>query len=249
MRNFLSAVVVLAILAGSSEYVRADDSQAKAIVDKAIQAAGGEEVLKKYAAVTSKMKGTVHAMGMDIEFTADVAAQGSNQQKVVLEFTIEGMKFTLTQVLNKDKGWTKLNEMVTDLDGDKLTEVRRAAHEQWLGTLLPLKSKDVQLTLIGDSKVEDKPAIGIKAVSKDRGDVTLYFDKDTHLLVRTEARVKDDMSGQEMNQETTYSGHATKGAKLPTKLAVKRDGKAFLEAEITEIKAEEKLDDSTFEKP
>lgn len=249
MRNLLSAVAVLAILAGSSEHVRADDSQAIAIVDKAIQAAGGAEVLKKYQAVTSKMKGTVHVMGMDIEFTADVAAQGSNQQKVILEFSIDGTKFALTQVLNKDKGWNKLNDMVTDLDGDKLAEVQRAAHEQWLGTLLPLQSKDLQLTLIGESKVEDKPAIGIKATSKVRGDVTMYFDKETHLLVKTEARVKDDMSGQEMNQETIYSGHAAKGAKLPTRLAVKRDGKAFLEAEISEIKAEEKLDESIFEKP
>ena len=53
-------------------------------------------------------------------------------------------------------------------------------------SVLPLKAKAFTLTPLEPIKVDDRPALGIKVTRKDYPEVTLYFDKETHLPVRVE---------------------------------------------------------------
>ena len=70
------------------------------------------------------------------------------------------------------------------------------------------------------------------------------------MLLKTEMRVKDEMSGQEVNQESYYSDYKeVNGLKEAMKFVIKKDGKPFLEAEVEEIRRQEKVDDSVFAKP
>lgn len=248
MRNYWYGLAACGVMMIAAQ-VRADDAAAKAVVDKAIQAAGGEAALKKLDAATFKMKGTVEAMGMTIEFSADIAAQSWDQQRTTMEFAIGDMKFTFVQVVNRDKGWIKINDMLMEMDADKLAEVKHLGYAQWLTSLLPLKSKELTLALVGDAKVGDDDTVAIKVSGKDRRDVTLYFDKKTHLLRKSETRVKDDATGEEVNQETLMSGYTDKGPKVALKMSVLREGKKFVEAELSDFRTEDKLDDSTFAKP
>ena len=103
--------------------------------------------------------------------------------------------------------------------------------------------------IFGPFQVEGRPAAGLRVSRKGNRDITLYFDQKTHLLVKTETRVKDEGSGQEVTEETVLSAHAEKGARQAMKLTTQRDGKPFLEAEVVEFKVEAKLDDSVFAKP
>ena len=92
--------------------------------------------------------------------------------------------------------------------------------------------------------------MGVKVSSKGHRDVDLYFDKETGLLVKTEGRVKDDMSGQEVTEESFHSEYKeVQGTKQAHKFVVKRNGKLFMEGEATGVELSEKLDASTFAKP
>jgi hypothetical protein len=249
MRMTMGAFLLLGLATGGP--ARADDqAECLKIVDKAIQATGGLEKLQKVKAATWKAKGKIYVMGLEIPFTGESAEQLPGQFKFAFEGEVMGQKFVFVEVINGDRGWVKMGDDVMEMDKDQLAEAREELHATWVGYLYPLKDKAFTLAPLGEVKVEDRPAVGIKASYKDRRDVNLYFDKETGLPVKVEHRVHDEMSGMEVNQETFLSDYQDfDGIKWAVKFVIKRDGKPFLEGEITEFKHAEKLDDGVFAKP
>jgi hypothetical protein len=222
----------------------------KALIDKAIQAAGGADKLEKYKAAVWKGRGKAYAMGLEIPYTGEWTEQFPNQFKFTIEGDVMGQKFTIGSVVNGDKGWLKVGDDTQEMDKDRLTEAREDLHANWVGRLVPLKDKAFTLAPLGEVKVEDKPALGVKVTYPNRRDVNLFFDKESGLLVKIEHRVKDEQSGMDMNQEVFMSDFKeVEGIKMSMKFVIKRDGKPFVDGEITEYKLEEKLDDSVFAKP
>jgi hypothetical protein len=250
MRRLLPlAVAALLCAAGAA---RADDqADARALIDKAIKAHGGGDNIEKIKAVTMTMKGKVYRDGNEIDYTGSVAAQRPDKQRVEVNFEIGNMKFTFLQVFNKDKGWIALNDTVNALDKDAVAEVLEGMHANELEALYPAPFKDVKLSTLGEVKVEGKPALGVRVETKGRRDVSLFFDKETHQLVKSERRAKDvQAGGDEFAEEKFYSDFKeVGGVKVPYKLTIKRDGKVYIEGEITEYKPVEKVDDSQFGKP
>lgn len=251
MRRIGILSFTICLVLGSASSVRADDqAELKALVDKAIKAAGGEEKLTKFKATTWKSKGTFHGMGVAIPYTSEWASQGATQFRALISSEIDGNKFTFAIVLNGDKGWRKLNDQAQEMDKDMLAEQKEERHADYLATLVPLKDKAITLGALGDSKINNRAAVGVKVSQKGFRDVLLFFDKENYRLLKSEYRVKDDMSGKEVNQEVTYSDYKeVDGIKYPTKFVIKRDNKPYVEDEITEYKPVEKLDDSVFAKP
>jgi len=82
-------------------------------------------------------------------------------------------------------------------------------------------------------------------------DINLYFDKESNLLLKMETRIKDPLrGGEEVAAETLYSDYRNvDGVMTAHKIAIKYDGKTYIESEVTEVKYAERLDDHVFEKP
>lgn len=252
MRNLTGLAAAMALLISSNSGRADDQADLQALVSKAIKAHGGEENLGKFKAITVKMKGTVNTNGMAIDFTADVSYQMPAQLKNATDVEVNGMKFTVVQVYNGDKGWVKVNDNVMEMEKDAVTEAREQLHAQWItSTLLPLKDKAYKLTSAGEMKIDGKEAVGLLASHKDYRDITLFFDKKTGLLLKGEWRAKDFQNGgQEYTAENFYSDYKDFGSvRRATKLKQKRDAKDFLEVEFTDYQGHEKLDDSVFAKP
>jgi hypothetical protein len=231
------------ILAPTSS--RADDKDdIKAIVEKAIKAAGGEDKLKEKS-VTMKIKGKFYGLGEEgVDYTLNMTNAPTKRR---MELEASGFKFT--QVFNGEKGWKKINDDVMDMDKDDIAEAKEQLYQEKVGSLVPLlKDKDLKLSTLGETKVNKKPAVGIKVSSKDHRDIDLFFDKDTGLLVKTEATVKD--MGNEYKHESIMSDYKDfDGHKVPTKILINRDGKKYVDGETVEFKQHDKLDDNLFGKP
>src|SRR5262245_57605941 len=102
MRKSGCAFLVCFLALNVTSRAQADDqAEARAIIDKAIQAAGGEAKLDKFRAHTWKEKGTYYGMGDGIPYTGSYAVQWPGQFRM----EIEGY---FTMVLNNDKGWMKM---------------------------------------------------------------------------------------------------------------------------------------------
>ena len=223
---------------------RADDAaDARAIVAKAIKAAGGEEKLAKFNAHTFKETGTYYGQGDGLPYMGNYAVQWPHQFKM----EILGV-FAI--VLNGDKGWMLMNGETRELTADELKEQQEEHHSRWITSLLPLKDKKFKLTTTGESKVADRSALGVRVSAENHRDVNLYFDKERNLLVKVEYRAISSEQGKEVNLEVLYSEYKEiEGAKMPTKILIKRDGEKFVEAEESDMVPVGKLDDSVFGKP
>src|SRR5437879_3677138 len=233
MRKTGSMLLMLYLCLGVPRPSRAEDS-AQAIIDKAIQAHGGLEKLTSLKAVQATAKGTMDVGGQDAPFTAETYAQFPNQFKTVIEITFQGMKITQVQRMNKDKIEITVNGKPQALNDKLREEMKEQVHAEYIASLTPLKDKGYTLTPLEESKVNDRPVVGIKVSSKGHKDVSLYFDKANGLLVKSVHLATDPMSGQEYTQETIHSDYKDfNGIKRPTKEVVHRDGKKMAEVELT----------------
>ncbi|MCS6865868.1 MAG: hypothetical protein RMJ56_02125 [Gemmataceae bacterium] len=250
MAHVRFASVAITVILAAAWPVSADDADAKAIIEKAIKAHGGLDNLAKFTGGSVTFKGTFYGMGEGLPMSGTVTVSGRDKQKVDLEIEVAGQKFAVVVVLAGNKGWTKFDKEVKDMDADEVAEAREQAYAAWVATLAPLSGKQFQFAKIGDVEINNRKAVGVKVSSKGHRDVDLYFDKETFLLVKIETIVKDDMSGKEVIEENFPSQYKdVQGTKQAVKFVVKRDGKLFLEGEASEIHLAEKIDDATFAKP
>jgi hypothetical protein len=244
-RVFGIAVVTLLAAAGAA---RADDaSSARKIIEQAVKAAGGEAKLAQFQAFTIAEKGTYFGMGDGVPFTATVSA---NLPKNQYRLDVTGF---LVMVMDGDKGWVSMNGNTQEMSKEQLEETREGLYSDHVVRLVPLlrHAKDFTLTPLDEIKVNGQPAVGVKVSHKGHRDIKLYFDKETHLVLRMDQTVKDaQQGGGEIKQETVYSDVKTiGGAKFPMKETVTRDGNKYIEGEFTEVKPVKSFKRDTFAKP
>jgi hypothetical protein len=228
------------------------------IVDKAIKANGGEEGLSNFKAEQWKTKGAMHMLGMKIPYTGDFYFQSPNLFRFDLIVEIGNQQMTITAGTDGKISWEKMNPqpgdgdkgMVRDMEKKKAGAFLHNLYTMSLSHLLPLKNKEVTLALADEIKIDDKPAVGVKVSNKGHADVTLWFDKATGLLVKSQTQIWDEFSDKEVSQEVFMIDYQKKdGRQLFNKLVIKRDGKTLMEEEMSDQKALEKHDPSLFAKP
>lgn len=236
---FLLCLVLL-----SQTCVADDQADARALVEKAIAAIGGEAKLAKFTAETWKSKGTYYGMGDGVPYTGNYSLHWPGKFRM----EIEGV-FVI--VLNNDKGWVKAGDMVTELNADQFKHQQEEHYGGWVASLLPLKEKEFKLSTTGESKIDNRDCLGVRVSREMHRDVNLYFDKQTGLLAKCEHNVNaPELGDKDVLQEVFYAGYQeADGVKVATKVTLKRDGKLFVEAENSDIKAHGTLDDSVFAKP
>jgi hypothetical protein len=244
----LGAVGLLSLLIP----VRADeDATLREVVTKAIKVHGGLDNLTKFKANVTKQKGKFHGPGGVLEFTSDTSIQLPDRLRTEVGFKVGDMQFTFLQVIAGNKGWMRLMDKTEEMNKDMLEEAKEQMNAANISHLACLNDKDYMLSSLGEVKVGDRPAIGIRVQRKGYRDVNLFFDKDKSLLLKMETRGKDIMQGgQEYTSTTLYDDYKkVDGMMIAHKATIERDGKPYVEGEITEVKLSEKLDDNRFEKP
>ncbi len=248
MRIIRWTMGIAGIVLALSTLLRADEAaNARAIVLKAIKAAGGEDVLKKYPALSMKGKGTLYIEGKTISFTSTEISQPPEKDRV----EIDAAGKQIVRVVNGNKGWQTEGDMAPqDLGENELAEIRDEMYVDYLAQLTPLLGDGYTLSTVPETKVNDKPAVGVRVAHKGYRGVVLYFDKDSGLLVRMEHRAKSARDHTEFTSETTLGDYRkVNGLQVPFKILSEHDGKPQVEMELQEVKPLEKVDEKLFEKP
>jgi hypothetical protein len=250
MKRSHGAMLLAAAVSLAGAPIRADESQVKQVLDKAIQALGGEEKLSKAHALNWKSKGKITIEGNENEISTEATVQGSDHFRSVFDGEFNGNKFQGVSVLNGDKGWRKFGGQILVMDPDALKNEKRTVYLMLIpSTIMPLKSKDFKVETAADETIKGKPAATLKVTGPDGKDFTLYFDKESGLPVRLVAKVAGWM-GEEYVQESTFSDYKDFGGfKKASKVSIKRDGEDFLRAEVTDFKVLDKVPAETFAEP
>jgi hypothetical protein len=167
-----------------------------------------------------------------------------------LDLTVMGMDVAIRTYVNGEKVILEVNGQEVDMADKVKAALKDVGHVQDVARLVTLKDKAYEVSLIGEDKVEGKKVVGIRVAKKGQKDVSLYFDKETHLLAKMEYRGAEPGTDNEVNEERIIKEYEKNADGIPQakKIVVKHDGKQFLEAEVLEVKQFEKLDDSEFMK-
>jgi hypothetical protein len=241
MRRARLAVIAVAVLAATCGPARAEDPKAKAILDRAIDALGGEEKLAKIKAFSWKSK---------VSF-------GQAQPETDAELIVKGLDHMRRAygpnllVLAGDKGWRKVRDAPVELSDASIANEKRSLYLQVIPIiLLPIKGNDFRYEAVSEEKVDDKPALGLKVSAPDGKDFTLFFDKETGLPVKEVAQLNVP-GGRVATAETTFSDYKEFGGiKKATRIEVKSIGfgSGFSQV-ITEFEVLDKVDAGTFAEP
>ena len=224
---------------------------AKELIEAAIVAHGGEAAVAKLKSVRIHVEGDAQFVAGQpaVPIILDDIWRMPDRYKTTSHLTLQGQKVRQTLCVNGKEGWAEMNGQVQPLPAQALKEMKEQKWAEDFDRLLPLRDKSLKLSQLEDAKVDDHPAACIKVEAERHRDVRLYFDKQTHLLVKREQEVLGD-DGKPVLQSVVFCDFADKsGVKHWTKIRAYRDGKPFITAALKEIEVDRKPADADFERP
>lgn len=237
----LAATSIVLLAAFTATGLADDQADALAIVHKAIEARGGKALLAKYAASTCQVKGKLQLGDVVLPFTGEWSSQGNTQNRLTLNGDVNGAKFANFRITNGEKGWTKEGNQLKELDKKTVDGDREQLYAEWLTTLVPLLEKQFVLKPLGESKVADRPTVGLKVSSAGHLDVALHIDLERGVVLKRELAIP----GAPL--EVSYGDFKeVQGLPRYHSISYKLAGKPFMDLALSEIKLHEKLDDSLF---
>lgn len=234
----------------------ADDSAAaRTLVDEAIRAHGGEAALARYPGVTVKTEGIFQGYERTpaFFFSCRTTSHGAKQYRSTLEGELFKQKFRIINVLDGRRGWIEMSgegkQIVKDCTPAQLSDFQESGYVNWVTTFLPIRSGEFTLSLAREQKERNRALVGVRVSSRGHRDVTLFFDKETRLLVKTEERATAG-TGLEGKVETVLGRHkAVQGVQRPMHWTVYYNGVGLYSHDVVEYKLDEKPDNSAFTKP
>jgi hypothetical protein len=250
MKRIITACLALLVVL----HAKADD--AKTIIEKAIKAHGGKDILDKYPASASKFKGEMSISGVDVTFEGK-SMNGPNQFKMEMQADFMGSKMIVLQIVDGDKVKSKINLGGMDIPnpGNELEaeEMKFALVNQEIAQLTPLlaKTKKYALKAEAEEEVDGKKASVITVSyrvdekSDKTKEVKVFFDKEKNLLVKFARKglTPGSQDGKESLQETVFSEFkVVEGLTVAMKSINFSEGKKFMTMTQTDYKPLEKLE-------
>jgi hypothetical protein len=235
-----------------SLFAQTDEEECRALIHKAINAHGGKEALSKYHAAQAKYKGTADVMGVMANVEGEVFFHFPDRMKNVISVDVNNLKIEIQQGYDGKVLWQSVMGMTQEIkDKEAIAEMKESLHAESVAALMILEDKEYKFSPLGETKIRDKAAVGVRVSKKGRRDVSLWFDKKRQLLIKSEHRGKDPFQpGAEANQEKYFSNYAAvQGIQSPRRMEIYNDGTRLLDLELTDTRYHERLDDAQFAKP
>jgi hypothetical protein len=219
---------------------------------KAFDALGSRDKLEQIKVVQIKGKGqfTTAKNVNDITLTW----QSIQRFKYVEKFGTVNMEQGF--VLKGDQGWTWFDSKMMVLDKDKAGQMQLFAYSLSLSNLLPLKEIGFDLVKGVNLKVRNRNCYSMNVKFAGRPDFLLFFDEETNLLAKSEARTRFMEMGTFKTQdkdtlvEYYYSNYKkTNDVNHWWKVEQYRDGKRYADLELSNIQFFDKVDEAFFSVP
>src|SRR5262249_18903085 len=229
----------------------ADADAVKSLLDKSIKASGGEANLAKVPTPHWKGKGQGRTPRGMAACEGEWAVRLPDRLRAKLTIGEGDKAYQQVRVLNGERGWLRRNDdNAVTLDADSLAVEQQGLLQQRLTWLLPLREKEFTVTLLGESKLDGKPVLGLEVKPKEGAGFRLFFDAATSRLVQAATTVRDVRQAKEVAQETRFADYKdVQGVQRAHKITVLREGQVVLELELSDMQLHEKLDDALFTRP
>ena len=151
----MSATLLLAgaVLLGDAGELGARQAEARALVEKAVQAQWGMDKLLLTNVSLARVHGNFG--GKNTAFEGDVYSQTGGKLRVNLLFKEGHNPGVRLLVLDGPKGWLQFNGVTEDLDQDTMARMKKSSHVDRVSGLTALmRDKEYQLSPLGASLVK-----------------------------------------------------------------------------------------------
>jgi len=222
-------------------------SEPRAIVERAIEAAGGKAHLESLSAFHAVTTGR-SAAGDQLRQEAfhQLPDRLKQLQRIIRADTVKETSIGLTG----QSGWIQANGRSAPLSPALLEPLLEAANLVRAVRLTPLLTDAYRLTTLPAAQIDHRPVVGVCAAAANRHDLKLYFDRQTGLLAKVEHQVKDPLSGQESTEERYMRDYQkANGILAARQIVVERNGQPYMDAKVEKIEYLPQLDDSVFRQP
>jgi hypothetical protein len=215
----------------------------KEVIGRAIKAHGGVDALVRAARLSRSGKGQL-LVPARTEFTSDEILDLPSRLRSVTEVG----RNRLVRVLDGEHGWQQGIGPPTEMPAQRAAELQTEAYVLWVATLAPLLKDGFTFTALPESKVNGRPALGVRVAARGKPDLSLLFDKDSALLVEIACKGMD--AGVAVSKEYLYAGFRDiDGARLPGRETLFLDGTKVHEITYSDYKLLRKVDEKAFERP
>lgn len=182
----LLAIVGALLLSAGTAFGQADLPKAEDLIDKYIEATGGKAARAKVKA--RLIKGTLEIPAMNAKGDLTVYQMRPNMSYVVVD---------VPNLTHQEKGydgqvaWQRESRAgLRLLEGAELEEMR---HESDFDNELNWRDRYAKAETVDVENVEGSPAYKVELTDKNGQKTLQYFDKNTHLLVRTDSIFESQM--------------------------------------------------------
>jgi hypothetical protein len=182
----------------------------RALIERALKAMGGEQAVQQRAAVRMKVKGVMHVNGgsdQTVKIQGELTEFGP-RSRVLFDLDFLGTKMRAVVVLDGERSWREIGGQFQKFTPEDIESLRLSRHQDRVAGLTALLSdKGFTFTPLPDARVEGRPAHAIKVSYKDQPDTTLYFDRESGLLVKYGYRAKKTGDAQVTLHETVLGDY------------------------------------------
>jgi hypothetical protein len=247
MRMLAGLLFGVGLLIGTAGRTAADPGD---VIDRAVRAqAGSAAQLQKRKTCVLQSKGTMSFPGAgEVSAVRECTADLPDRLKCVGELTLSGNKVPFTITLNGVKGWRMMFGAAQDMSPPEYDAVQDEAYFMWVSSLIPLQEKKLALTELPEAVINGRPAAVVQVASKARGQIQLYFDKATSLLVKGAYRSRE--AGLDVAKEQVFADYREFGGlKLPAHVSVFQNGKKVEDWTDVSYRFVGKVEEKVFAKP
>ena len=234
-------------------------TSARTILDRAIEAHGGQQSLAKLKSARRVIEGTFEREGgstgeMRLEMTWQLPDRIRSVQTIELP---ERGKIQIVKILNGDQGWFQVpardgsGTRTIELDGDRLQTLNDEAQSLPLPNLTSYLNGDYTLSSQEPAEVNGKPADGVLIKSDTHGEVKLWFDRETGLLAKQQRRTRLISNEAATMQENIYADYRDHdGLQYWSTVTSRLDGgDRVFEGKVATLELEPKFGADVFDKP
>ncbi|MFL6336598.1 MAG: CocE/NonD family hydrolase [Pyrinomonadaceae bacterium] len=215
------------------------------ILERYVAAVGGRAAIER---LTSRvLKGTYTVPGRNFSAPVTIYAKAPDKLAIV----VADPEHTMMQGFDGKVGWEEEfgNPGLRELSGVPLAELRRQAD---FYHALHLRESYPKMTLMGTAKVGDREAYVIEAVPAEGRTARLYFDAQTHLLVRRDL-LADPPQEQPIAEALLEDFREVDGVRIPftrrTFYPLAGEERRVVVITLDDLKHNIPIDDSRFKKP
>jgi hypothetical protein len=210
------------------------------VLDKYVEALGGKAAFEKLS--SRVMKGDFELTTMGVTSAAEIYAKAPN--KWLLTINVPGFGL-VQQGYDGASGWAQDPQTgLRDLRGGELESVKRSAE---FNQPLKLKALFPKLEVKEKSKVGEREVYVLEATPAQGSPEKLYFDTQTHLLVRADVEVEGPQ-GKTAFEISFDDYKEVDGIKLAHTVSRSSPVISFV-IKVEEIKHNVPIEDSKFQKP